>query len=75
MGFFSQPLRLFPVVESNHDIDDAVVVSDLHIGLPYFRKIAFVQFVNHSIVKLEELYMAILNLAKASMLRVKFKGN
>ena len=46
MGFFSQPLRLFPVVESNHDIDDAVVLSDLHIGLPYFRKGAFVQFVN-----------------------------
>ncbi len=28
------------------DIDNAVVVSDLHIGLPYFRKSAFVHFVS-----------------------------
>jgi len=28
------------------DIENAVVVSDLHIGLPYFRKSAFVELVN-----------------------------
>lgn len=28
------------------DIENAVVVSDLHIGLPYFRKSAFIELVN-----------------------------
>ena len=46
MGFFNQPRRPPPTVETNHNIDDAVVVSDLHIGLTYFRKSAFFQFVN-----------------------------
>lgn len=46
LGFFSQTRHLYPVVETSHDINEAVVVSDLHIGLPYFRKSAFVQFVD-----------------------------
>lgn len=38
------PVPLFGMADL--DIDDAVVVSDLHIGLPYFRKSAFVRFVS-----------------------------
>lgn len=42
---FLIPVPLFEM-ETELDIENAVVVSDLHIGLPYFRKSAFIHLVN-----------------------------